>query len=1443
MRPRPSRTRLVGLVLAAALGGGTLVGLAAPPALAAPDPALPVADVLDVDFRDATLADHARNIAPRTLGQPVLTGDLDRGRTTLTVNGDDAVAYDIRSAYPDLAGGFSLECSFRFDLDRTPATTEDDVCSNKNSGGFGTVMIEDKVRFMAHIGGVYVSLDHQVTNREWLHTVGTWDGSTARLYVNGDLVAEQAATGALKAPTGSARSLLLGADSNTTDGGEFWADATIRSARLYSDALTAEQAAALHAAEETSPQAPAADVLDVDFADGTPADDAQSIAPRTFGEPRIAPHAPLGKRVASFDGTSAAYLYPFEAEFPKLATGFSVECTFKYDDELQSGREESRGNLCGAKEAGGFSVTLYGSNLSFNPHIGGSYRSTETTIEAGRWYHVVGTWDGTTVRLYVNGTLAAERAASGTLSSPSAGARNLVIGGDAAGRNLPQFYAPATISSARVFSRALNTGEVLALGHHAYAGRPNDYRPALLSSEPADGGVLTRATRFAPDFRNPESLSHDIAYALDGAAIEPGDRIGAGMKAGEHTIRITGHDVFGGTVEETIVFTSGDIPVGGGTDTDQSDGTITLSAIATNPSGRDVETTFSEARVVVADGGRQGVLADIPTSRDFAGEEETTVEGALQPGDGEVLDSPATGQIPFQQFDVPAAEVADQQVVWAGAVDPAREAVLRVWNGSSWEELGRTRGSADGDVRLTANLSARHRVDGVVPVLVTGEDPFADDLANQVRDAFEDPADYDFSIAHLTDTQYLAEGADEPATEEERTVFREAYRAITRWIGDHRVDRKIAYAAHTGDIMENWHNATDDRAKAMREYEIASAAQRILDDSGIPNGVLPGNHDNVYGTDNGPDNLYNDYFGPERYEALAQQQTWRDAGAEYHPWTPGDNSNHYSLLTAGGLDFVIVALGFGVTNEEAAWADGVLKQYADRNAIVLTHAYSTPSSSPDGRGGGMSYDGQQVLNNVIRPNPNVFLVLSGHEHGVTIGLRRNVGQAGNHVVELLADYQFYKVPSGEVGLGDVPGVGPNKQLQLGSAFFRMLQFDVDRGEMAVDTYSPYLDNFGATEYDDRRRYNGTEDDTRLPVQLETRRTSFGTESLVLVEPTDEVIGTDTARSGWPASVTWSGLTAGRTYGWYAVSRDVATGDRVGEVGQLSVFTAERAGTDPGTPGPGNPGPGTPADTQAPVLTVPGDVRIQVGDAFDPLTGVTAVDAVDGDVRASVQVVGTVDTTTPGRYALSYVARDQAGNQAVATRVVEVVAPPAPVNRTAPSVSGTARVGGVLTADRGAWDDADTATFETQWLRDGSPIAGATGSDYRVEAADVSSRISVRVTATVPGRAPVTATSAAAEVDRFQPTVGLTMGKKAVKARQRGTVTVTIAAPGLAVDGRVVVRVGAKVVLARVSGTDQATVKVRLPKMRPGSHRVVATFDGSRLLESARSQAERLVVRR
>ena len=76
-----------------------------------------------------------------------------------------------------------------------------------------------------------------------------------------------------------------------------------------------------------------------------------------------------------------------------------------------------------------------------------------TSLPTNTWSHVAATWDGTTLRLYVNGVQVGSRAVAGTLSTTS---NPLRIGGDATWGE----YFAGTIDEVRVYNRALSAAEI-----------------------------------------------------------------------------------------------------------------------------------------------------------------------------------------------------------------------------------------------------------------------------------------------------------------------------------------------------------------------------------------------------------------------------------------------------------------------------------------------------------------------------------------------------------------------------------------------------------------------------------------------------------------------------------------------------------------------------------------------------------------------------------------------------------------------------------------------------------------------------------------------------------------------------------------------------------------------------------------------------------------------
>ncbi|PEN33801.1 cell wall anchor protein, partial [Bacillus toyonensis] len=75
--------------------------------------------------------------------------------------------------------------------------------------------------------------------------------------------------------------------------------------------------------------------------------------------------------------------------------------------------------------------------------------------------------------------------------------------------------------------------------------------------------------------------------------------------------------------------------------------------------------------------------------------------------------------------------------------------------------------------------------------------------------------------------------------------------------------------------------------------------------------------------------------------------------------------------------------------------------------------------------------------------------------------------------------------------------------------------------------------------------------------------------------------------------------------------------------------------------------------EAPVLTIPAEVIINVGDKFNPLAGVKAIDNEDGDITGKVIHMGEVDTSKAGNFEVKFLVRDASGNEVTATQKVIV----------------------------------------------------------------------------------------------------------------------------------------------------------------------------------------------
>jgi 3',5'-cyclic AMP phosphodiesterase CpdA len=268
------------------------------------------------------------------------------------------------------------------------------------------------------------------------------------------------------------------------------------------------------------------------------------------------------------------------------------------------------------------------------------------------------------------------------------------------------------------------------------------------------------------------------------------------------------------------------------------------------------------------------------------------------------------------------------------------------------------------------------------------------------------------TVVVLPDTQYYSH------------YFPKTFAAQTKWILEQKAARHIAVALHVGDIVDFPHE--------LPEWDVAGSSMRVLDGK-VPYVLVLGNHDVDYDRQG----AINDYFNPESM-----------------PWITGTMiagqiENNYALVDIGPRQWLVVGLEYGPRDAVITWADAVLKAYANKPAIILTHAYLYPDGTRYHSADQLYYpagytpaqginDGEMIWQKLIVPNPNVRLVFCGH---FAVARATSARPDGSLVHEILSDYQW------------LDGV------DNGFGFLRTLEFDYEKQEIRVQTYSPTLDQF------------------------------------------------------------------------------------------------------------------------------------------------------------------------------------------------------------------------------------------------------------------------------------------------------------------------------------------------------------------------------------------------
>ncbi|WP_082804625.1 lamin tail domain-containing protein [Rossellomorea vietnamensis] len=617
----------------------------------------------------------------------------------------------------------------------------------------------------------------------------------------------------------------------------------------------------------------------------------------------------------------------------------------------------------------------------------------------------------------------------------------------------------------------------------------------------------------------------EMIATLDGKEITlPYETSSAKLSAGKHTFDVTAKDIVGNEAKKTVTFTVVDEhpttpkALNPGPNATGIGNNTKLSVEVKDPTNDELNVEFyqgfhykpSDAEVKVVS---HAADTEPPLTLEMDGEIAASDEDIQKVSDldGEFMTTTSTTKFPYQRFEVSVdSTVSDKDTVklkWDGKSMAGRKVSMYVWNfaDSKWD-MQQWKVAREENFSLEAEIQGSDYLkDHKVQVLI--------------QDEVAPEASSDYTMVWMSDTQYYSES------------YPHIYKKMVDWVAANKESLNIPYVFHTGDLV--------DEADDPQQWAYADEYMKVLEDADIPYGVLAGNHDVDHKTNDYTQ--YSKYFGEDRFNKQP-----------YYGESYKDNRGHYDLVSANGNDFIMMYMGWGIEQEDIDWMNKVLQEHPDRMAILSFHEYLLVS-------GNRSPLGNDIFEQVVKPNKNVIAAFSGHYHDSETLVDEidddGDGNPDRKVYQMLADYQG----------------GP----EGGQGYMRLLHVNQADNKIYVKTYSPYLDDYN---YYNTDQYPG-KDEFVIDLPLQPQSKEVSTDRFEVNVYTENQIGKTVTAVDHKAEVDWNGLKKDQQYGWY-----VKAGDEFGGEVRSDVWTFTTGENDPGQPPVENPEPPTPGDVDKITVT-------------------------------------------------------------------------------------------------------------------------------------------------------------------------------------------------------------------------------------------------------------------
>ncbi len=361
--------------------------------------------------------------------------------------------------------------------------------------------------------------------------------------------------------------------------------------------------------------------------------------------------------------------------------------------------------------------------------------------------------------------------------------------------------------------------------------------------------------------------------------------------------------------------------------------------------------------------------------------------------------------------------------------------------------------------------------------------------------AFSIPAmaqDTSFTIAVIPDTQnYMdythqkSEGFALDAVEQ----FMDQMRFIAANVESAGGD--IAFVTAVGDVWQHQTIAIDPdhAARGIKRLEIPALARFIYTTDKVPSfeipkaiegyrliagkvpfSVVPGNHDYdamwpvepPKGADGKPTVPFMIHPGGlNNFRSAFGEQTDFFKGKPWYVAANAGGADSAQIFTAGGYRFLHIGLQFDAPDASLKWAAKVMKKYRGLPTIISTHDFL--ATNGDRRSNPIiaaaAVDPQDnspedMWQELITKNDQIFLVLCGHQHGQS--RRMDLNAKGNSVHQILADYQDRGQSVKDAG---------GKPSYTGDGWLRLMTFDMAGAvpKVKVRTYSTHYKSESGTQ--------------------------------------------------------------------------------------------------------------------------------------------------------------------------------------------------------------------------------------------------------------------------------------------------------------------------------------------------------------------------------------------